>query len=414
MPPSVVPPQERKPRVSTRPRQADIARAAGVSQATVSIVLGGRDNGGVRISEATREHILEVARNLAYSVNPVARSLAGGRNQILGVYTFEAVFPTVGRDFYQPFLLGIEQEAEQVGYDLLLFTSASMPGKRRSIYAGGVNRLAMADGSILLGRQDDKAEIARLARERFPFVYIGRRDVEGAEISYVAADYAQATDHVVEHLVKLGHRSLAYLGVTRPREPDADREAGWTAAVARLGLTATEVVVRRPSGERGLASLVKDLRLKRDVTALVLENPESAQRVLDVISQCGLRVPDDLSVAVLGDDPSVAASAEHWTGFRIPREAMGRQAVRLLIEALDEPATPPHRLTVPCPFVAGATVAPPAHAQPASVRTRARTGTVSRRAAGTATPTKRAPTKAAAARRTTRSSRDTTSKEKSE
>ena len=131
------------------------------------MVLGGRADGGARISELTRKHIIDVARDLGYSINPVARSLAGGRNRLLGVYTFEAVFPAVGRDFYQPFLLGIEREAERVGYDLLLFTSASMPGKRRSIYAGGVNRLALADGSILLGRQDDKAEIA-IGQGRLP------------------------------------------------------------------------------------------------------------------------------------------------------------------------------------------------------------------------------------------------------
>src|SRR5262245_48484111 len=110
-------------RPARRPTQADIARLAGVSQATVSVVLNGRDS-DVRISPATRERVLTVIREWGYVANPSARSLAGGRNRIIGVHTFEPVFPTTSVDFYFPFLLGMEQEAADLGYDLLLFTSA--------------------------------------------------------------------------------------------------------------------------------------------------------------------------------------------------------------------------------------------------------------------------------------------------
>jgi len=356
---------DRDGRAPSRVRQADVARAGRVTQATVSMVL----NGSAGISEVTRKRIVAVARDLGYSVNPVARSLAGGRNRLLGVYTFEAVFPTVSRDFYQPFLSGVEREAERVGYDLLLFTSASLPGNRRSIYAGGVNRLAVADGSILLGRQDDKAEIARLVKENFPFVYIGRREVEGSEISYVTADYADATGHVVQHLFDLGHRSLVYLGVRSPKEPDRDREAGWTEAVSRLRLSADQAVLVRLTSYRSLPTLITELRRKYGVTACVVEDPESAQQVFDAVERLGLRVPDDISLAVLGDDPSVTASEENWSGFRISREAMGRQAVRLLLEALEESGSAARQVTVPCPLVVGKTVGPPAAPGPAS-RTR--------------------------------------------
>src|SRR5690606_16719540 len=158
-------------------------------------------------------------------------------NRLLGVYTFEAVFPSRDRDFYNPFLVTIEQEAERAGYDLLLFTSATLPvQRRRSIYAGGVNRLALADGCILLGRRENQAEVARLARAGFPFVYVGRRAIPGCEFAYVAADYASATATVVEHLVELGHANIAYLGAYRPKAPDRDREEGWRRAVERTGL----------------------------------------------------------------------------------------------------------------------------------------------------------------------------------
>ena len=198
-----------------------------------------------------------------------------------------------------------------------------------------------------------------MAKEGFPFVYIGRREVEGSEFSYVTADYSDATGHVVQHLIDLGHRSIVYLGVRSPREPDRDREAGWTSAVGRLGLSADQAVLERPASYRSLPTLITDLRRRNGVSACVVENPESAQQVFDVVGRLGLRVPDEFSLAVLGDDPSVTASEDNWTGFRIPREAMGRQAVRLLLEALDEPGAAAHHVTVPCPLVVGATVGPP-------------------------------------------------------
>src|SRR3954462_13786298 len=131
-----------------RPTQADIARLAGVSQATVSLVLNERD-ASIRISPATRERVLTVMREWGYVANASARSLAGGRNKIIGVYTFEPVFPTTSVDFYFPFLLGMEQAAAELGHDLLLFTSA---GGTRQIFRDGATRLTLADGALLIGR----------------------------------------------------------------------------------------------------------------------------------------------------------------------------------------------------------------------------------------------------------------------
>ncbi|MQA01950.1 MAG: LacI family DNA-binding transcriptional regulator [Streptosporangiales bacterium] len=346
-------PREPEQRQRARARQADIARAAGVSQATVSLVLSDGEAAARRVAEPTRRRVLEVAEQLGYSVNPAARSLAGGRNRLLGVYTFEAVFPSRDRDFYNPFLVTIEQEAERAAYDLLLFTSATLPDQRRSIYAGGVNRLALADGCILLGRRENQAEVARLAREGFPFVYVGRREIPDCEFSYVAADYAAVTAQVAAHLVELGHRNIAYLGAYQPKTPDHDRATGWQAAVEDAGIGDTTQLLRlgkRREIEPVIAQLVED-----GCTALVLEDPESAQRYLDTVAELGLDVPGDISVAVLGDVPTVSGTS-NWTGFRIPREEMARQAVRLLLDAIDTPAAQPANVTVPCSFTAGTTV----------------------------------------------------------
>ncbi|MQA81159.1 MAG: LacI family DNA-binding transcriptional regulator [Streptosporangiales bacterium] len=355
-----------------RARQADIARAAGVSQATVSLVLSDAEAGERRVGEATRRRVLEVAQQLGYSVNPAARSLAGGRNRLLGVYTFEAIFPSRDRDFYNPFLVTIEQEAERAAYDLLLFTSATLPDqRRRSIYAGGVNRLALADGCVLLGRRENQEEVARLAREGFPFVYVGRREIPDCEFAYVAADYASATTRVVSHLVELGHRSIVYLGAYKPKAPDSDREDGWHAAVRQAGLGQDDARLLRLGRRREIEKVVAQLRAEGR-TALVLEDPELAERYFGVIAGMGLDVPGDISVAVLGDVPSPGGSSSGWNGFRIPREEMARQAVRLLLEAIETPPPRPRNITVPCSYSAGTTVDRPPRAARRRTSTRGR------------------------------------------
>lgn len=341
-----------------RPRQADIAKAADVSQATVSMVLSNRKT--TRISEETRRKILELSGDFGYTTNPAARRLAGGKNRILGVFTYEPTFPIAGLDQYYPFLLGIEAEAEQLQQNLLLFTSASGERRSRSIYADGVNQLGIADGSILLGRGEKRDEVARLAREGYPFVYIGRREIEGADISWVTADYESATYDVVHRLHELGHRRLLYLGVERPEEPNLDRFAGWENATADLSLDASD---RRPDSGVDLGSLI-DEELRRGVTALLIETPDDAPRVFRSVKDLGLDVPDDLSIAVLGDMSVPRARKRTWSGFGMPYQEIGVEAVRLLVEMISDSSAAPRTLTLPCHVTTGRTVAAPNTSSP--------------------------------------------------
>ena len=129
-----------------RVRQTDVARLAGVSPATVSLVINNRIGGNVRISAETQQRVLDAVDQLGYVVDPAARSLAGGHNSLLGVFTFESIFPLIHRDFYYRFLVGIEEEAENLGYDLLLFTSAGNVDGTRRVYSQGVNRLRRGPG----------------------------------------------------------------------------------------------------------------------------------------------------------------------------------------------------------------------------------------------------------------------------
>ena len=91
--------------------QHDIAKLAGVSQATVSLVLNGSGT-GARIPQETRTRVQQVIRETGYVADPIARRMAKGFNRILGVFTYEPAFPIAHADFFTPFLFGIEEEAQ--------------------------------------------------------------------------------------------------------------------------------------------------------------------------------------------------------------------------------------------------------------------------------------------------------------
>jgi DNA-binding LacI/PurR family transcriptional regulator len=337
------------------PRQADIARLAGVSQATVSMVVNDRAGTQHRIGEETRARVWAAVAELGYVANPAARQLAGGRGQVLGVYTFEPVFPVDFRDFYYPFLLGIEEEAEAQGYNLLLFTSASGEGRQRAIYRDGANQLRVADGCVLLGRGGDREELERLAREPFPIVFIGRRDLGGDACSFVGADYVGATADIVEHLIALGHRAIAYIGWDDQDEPTLDRRRGYEEAIARHSRTVDPGLVHQVRLDAVTEELVGGI-LGRGATAVIAQDDVVAEAAARHVEALGGKVPGDVSIAVLGDPPRGGPSTRDWMSFVIPRRDMGRHALRVLVDQLDDGDQPATQLLLPCTLHPGQTV----------------------------------------------------------
>ncbi|SEG99971.1 DNA-binding transcriptional regulator, LacI/PurR family [Nonomuraea solani] len=341
-----------------RPTQADIARLAGVSQATVSLVLNERND--VRISPSTRERVLTAIREWGYVANASARSLAGGQNKIIGVYTFEPVFPTTSVDFYFPFLLGMEQAAADLGYDLLMFTSV---GGQRQVFRDGATRLSLADGTLLLGRDPNIEEIERLRDTGYPFVYVGHREVSGAPVSYVAADYAGATRLLTERLLGLGHRRVAYARIgDGGAQPSRDREKGFreaTPAGQARRLAGPVWTLESPDDVPGLLTEIRH----GGVTAVVAEQVLLAEELLAAAHRHEMSVPGDLSVVVLGDSTGARRTGTPWTGLVVPREQMGRRATHLLVRLLETPEPQARREYVECPLEPGATVAPPRRAQ---------------------------------------------------
>ncbi|SEF18541.1 LacI family DNA-binding transcriptional regulator [Jiangella alba] len=342
------------------PRQADVARLAGVSQSAVSRVIGGDPEAAARIPEDTRRRILDAVKELGYVPNLSARKLRNKTNRLLGVHTFEPVFPHARENFYFEFLLGIEERAEEIGYDLVLFTSTGASDGRRRVYRDGTNRLNVADGTVLLGVATDKADLARLWQEGYPFIHIGRRDVPGADIPCVIPDYFGITGDIAGRLAALGHRHVAYLREHLEMEPYEDRRRGYADAVERLGL-----IDRSPGfrGEIGLDDAWLDELARGPETAVVAESERLAEALRHGLRERGREVPADLSVVVLegiGPDASL-----RWEHLDIPRKEIGRTAIDALVAIVDDPAARSESVVVPCSIVDGDSTAPPAPKEPA-------------------------------------------------
>ncbi|MER7786585.1 LacI family DNA-binding transcriptional regulator [Streptomyces sp. NPDC097640] len=344
---------------TSRPRQAEVAQLAGVSQATVSLVLSARTDGkAATISEETRQRVLDAARSLGYTHDPAARRLAAARNNLLGVFSFTATFPTDVQHSYYPFLVGVEQEAAARGYDLVLFTGSSSGGAGAA-GPDALSRVRLADGCLFLGRHAPGAELKRLVADGFPVVHLGRREqVEGP--AWVGADYVSASRAVVEHLASLGHRRIVLVREDDDAPASADRQRGFLEGLAAVGAEAGPEAVLRCADPAGEVTAERVRALVADgVTAFVAEETDTgaAWRALDAaVREAGLSCPGDVSLGLLGGPPPDMAAAPVPMGFDVPRHQLGAAAVRLLAALVAGEEA--HEPLVACEFRTGETAGP--------------------------------------------------------
>jgi len=334
-----------------RVTQSDVAAMAGVSTAVVSAVTSSRPGKTIRVGKDAEKRVRAAMETLGYAPNVVAQSLAGGKRNIIGVFTYEAIFPSDSENFFYPFLLGIERGAMTLGQDLLLFTSSSLEQGPRSIFPNGANRMGVADGAILLGEEPDKRELKQLYDTGFPFVTIGRRDPEDADVNWVAADYVTAVADVVERCTELGHRKLKFVGARNVREQNIDRETGF---LQQQG-SGLELSVERLAAEEIDANWLA--RCLEDGNTVVLTETFRHAVALErqVLAQHGT-VPDTISIVALAAPLNRSADVERWTRISVPREEMGELAVRNLISQISSPDNAAIKATLPCGLVPGSTL----------------------------------------------------------
>ena len=348
---------------SQRVTQRTIAEMAGVSQATVSLVLNGKADATTRIPEATRRRVLDVIAETTYVADPAARSLAGVGNNLVGIFTYEHAFPNESSDFYTPLLMGIEGAAESVGVDLLMFTSAPVTGGRRQIFHEK-NRLRLADGCLLLGREMDTSELMRLLESGYPFVAIGRRDgAPGTSklIPYVGVDYVSATATLARMALDSGHTRFAYLHLPIDAESTRDRQEG----LARMLVDTAVTVESRASDGSDLKTAWVAIRSAAP-TVLFVEDPTHAQTIVEIAERDGVSIPGDLSIVVLGERTRPSDRATDYTRLSAPRPELGARALALLDQLMNGArgaAELPLQQLLECSIIPGTTLVAPREAR---------------------------------------------------
>jgi DNA-binding LacI/PurR family transcriptional regulator len=314
----------------------DVANYAGVSQATVSVVLNNQFDKNIRVSEQTRKRVLNAAQTLNYTPNLAARSLAGRRNNIIAIFTYEPIFPYEQRNFLFPFLVGIEQETERAGYDLLLTTSTGGEDGKRSIYRNGINRI----------------------QEDFPVVFLGHREFPSVTSSYVAADYITATARITEYILSKGHTHINYVGMKGQNEPSNERKLGYTQAMQKTGNESNCYFVTLDSPEEIDATVLMSA-LKYGATAFITEDYIICNRIVRAAKDTGLQIPESFSIAVLGGPSEPGLPKYDWTSFLIPDLEMGRTAVSILLKILASSEKGNLHIVLDCSIHYGSTVAEP-------------------------------------------------------
>ncbi|MFE7167684.1 LacI family DNA-binding transcriptional regulator [Streptomyces sp. NPDC057616] len=333
-------------RSSTRPTSRDVAQAAGVSQAAVSLVLGDKWRG--RVSEATAERVREAARELGYRPNLAARNLRLGRTR-----TVLLVVPALTTEFFAGVYTGAARVAAEHGFGVVLYPSPEGIGPARDPFASAQ---AALDGVIASSMAADA--LTAIRGDQLPLVMLDS-DPEGSlGAATVNLDIADGVRQVVDHLLGLGHRRFLHL---------AADVASWTfevrarELVARAGtVPGTSVrTVRAPiSIEGALAAAEAALAAPGPrPTALVCDDDKLAAGAYKAARRLGLRVPDDLSVTGLDDLALATALDPELTTVRLDAELFGERGMRALLAVLEGRA--PAAGDIPVELVVRGSTAPP-------------------------------------------------------
>jgi DNA-binding LacI/PurR family transcriptional regulator len=330
---------------SGAPTMRDVAVAAGVSKALVSIVFRGAPGA----SEETRARVFTAAEKIGYRANRTASLLALRRNKHLGLTM------TVRNAFHAELVEGLQAAADEAGYEIVLSTVSPSHDERRAVETLLEFR---CEALILLGPDLSSGALEQLART-CPLVVVGRRVLaSGVDVVRTADD--RGLEAVVDHLVGLGHRRIAHVDGGRGAIA-ADRRRGYRRAMRRQGLGEhVQVVEGGPSEADGWRAAAELLGHRRP-TAVAAFNDHCALGVMDRLTQAGVEVP--AAVAVSGYDNSVVAQLAAIDLTSVSQEAavQASWAVRAAVDRLEGRRSGGHQSVLePRLVVRGSTASPPA------------------------------------------------------
>jgi len=303
----------------------DIARHAGVSHTTVSRAL----HDSPLISSETIERIREIAAELGYRPSVAARSLKTNRSQALGVIVSHIADP-----YFSEILQGIDDVAQEYGYSLFIASAQHDPRREKAILQ--TMRDHRVDGVILCSPHFTAEESRQLHSYDIPIVAINNQSAEEYQFA-IYHDDVDGSKQATQHLIRLGHSRIAYLGDASSGRTTEERLSGFRKAMNEARLTVLgEYIYQLPgnSAEQGLAGAEYFLNLHLKPSAVICYNDMMAVGVLKGLLQGGLHVPVDMSVT--GFDNIQYSSFTHppLTTIDQPKRFLGAEAARMMLAQL--------------------------------------------------------------------------------
>jgi LacI family transcriptional regulator len=305
-----------------RPTIKDVAKKSGVSKTTVSVILN-QSPAAERVSRETQDRVRMIAEQLGYRPNWRARALSFQRTHTIGVL-YTPPMPIVIRGNYEGIMVGINEVLTERGYHLLFVPLGKDPEEWGSVLLD-----QRMDGCLILSRMREEM-LPLLKRGKVPATLVNA--YPNHDLPCVIADDYQGAKESTRHLLSLGHKDIVFLLSHQPQHYSiAQRQQGYAEVMLEAGL-GHHVRVFGGSPEE-FATWIKQTSPRP--TAVVAFTHFLAVKLLQVLWDAGLRVPEDLSVTTFSNAYPVEDTIPPLTAVALPTVEMGRTAAELLIEQIE-------------------------------------------------------------------------------
>jgi LacI family transcriptional regulator len=292
---------------------ADVAARAGVSQASVSRVLNGKQT----VDPAIVRRVRAAVAALGYTPSVAARNLVHGRNN-----TIAMVVPDLENPMFQGILKGLSLAAAADGYRVLVADTAERVDDEE---ATALEARQRCDALVLCGPRMPEERLRRLVERVSPVVVVNR-PLPGAAVPIVGIDYVRGIRDLVEHLSSLGHRHLLFLSGPALSASNAERMRGVEEALAADPRLRIDVIAGGSHLDDGYAAAEAVLDASREgVSAVIAYNDLVALGLLTRLRELGVDVPGALSIAGFDDVPIARFATPRLTSMSVPRAEIGGQ-----------------------------------------------------------------------------------------
>lgn len=323
--------RDSRPRVTLR----DIASDASVSRATVSLVL--RDVPVV--AKKTREKVLRSMSRLGYVYHRGAASLRTQKTNAIGLIVTDITNP-----FFAEIIVAIENKLGNAGYVILLGNTSETVGKQQRLLA--TMQEYPADGVLLCPATDRSADfIVQIQNSRIPIVLFAR-SLAGVESDYVGVDNVYGAEAAVEHLVKLGHRRIGFVGGKEEVSSRKERITGYKNALRkyRRALDPSWILASIPNREGGYQSMQSLMRLPTAPTAALFFNDMVAIGAMQALLAAGKKPGQDFALVGFNDVAESKLCRPPLTTIATAPGKIGEIAAEFLVDRITRAGQPYRRL----------------------------------------------------------------------